>query len=86
MILLYIKQNNYNRNTDEDSNNLSTTSINNRKTTTSQNNNIRTTEIPNSNDVINDDLAAPIWRKNFPSSSTPVKLGSAETEFNKRKK
>ena len=39
------KNNNYNQNTDEDSNNLWTTSINNSKT--SENNVIRTTETPN---------------------------------------
>ena len=49
MILLYIKKKNYNQNTDEGSNNLSTTSINNCKT--SENNVIRTTETPNNNDV-----------------------------------
>ena len=57
MILLYIhkkiKTNNYRQNTDEDSNNLSVTSINNCET--SENNVLRTTETPN-NDVLNDDL------------------------------
>ena len=58
---------NYNRNTDEYSNNLSNTSINNCKTTIYQNYVIRTTEISNSNDVISDDLAAPTRKKNFQS-------------------
>ena len=59
---------NYNRNTDEYSNNLSNTSINNCKTTIYQNYVIRTTEISNSNDVISDDLAAPTRKKNFQST------------------
>ena len=41
--IAYLKKN-YNRNTDEDSNNLSTSPVNNCKTTASQNNFIRTTE------------------------------------------
>ena len=86
MILLYIyqkiKTNNYRKNTDEDSNNLSVTLINNCET--SENNFLRTTETPN-NDVLNDDLAAPTPKKKFPTNITPFKLGSTETEFNKRK-
>ena len=50
-----------------------------------QNNVIRTTETLNNNDVINDDLAAPTRKKNFPINTTPFKLDSVETEFNKRK-
>ena len=57
---------NYNQNNDEDSNSLSATSINNCKT--SENNVISTTETPNDNDVINDDLAAPIRKEKFPIS------------------
>ena len=49
------KKINYDKNRDECSNNLST--INNYKT--SENNTIRTTETPNNNDIINDNLAAP---------------------------
>ena len=78
------KKNNYNQTTDENSNNLSTTLINNCET--SENNVSTTTETPNNNDVINDDLAAPTWKKKFPINTTPFKLGSTETEFNKRKK
>ena len=85
VILLYIykkiKTNNYRQNTDEDSNNLSVTSINNFET--SENNVLRTTET--SNDVLNDDLAAPTPKKKFPTNTTPFKLGSTETKFNKRK-
>ena len=86
MILLYIKiikTNNCKQNTDEDSNNLSATLINNCET--SENNVIRTTETPNNNDVLNDDLSAPTPKKKFPTNTTPFKLGSTETEFNKRK-
>ena len=72
------KKYNSNRNKYKDSNNLSTNSINNWKTTTSQNNVI--------SDVINDDLAAPKWKNKFPINTTPLKLGSTEAEFNKRKK
>ena len=86
VILLYIykkiKTNNYRQNTAEDSNNLSVTSINNCET--SENNVLRTTETP-INDILNDDLAAPTPKKKFPTSTTPFKLGSTETEFNKRK-
>ena len=86
MILLYIyqkiKTNNYRQNTDEDSKNLSVTSINNCET--SENNVLRTTETPK-NDVLNDDLAAPAPKKKFPTNTTPFKLCSTETEFNKRK-
>ena len=83
MILLHIKKNYYNQNTDEDSNNLSTSSIKNCKT--SENNVIITTEAPNNNDVINDDLSKLTQKKKFPNNSAPFKLGSTETEFNKRK-
>ena len=86
MILLYIYQkieaNNYRQNTDEDSNNLSVTSINNCET--SENNVLRITETPN-NDILNDDLAAPTPKNKFPTNTTLFKLGSTETEFNKRK-
>ena len=69
------EKNNYNKNTDEDSNNLSTTPINNCKTTTSENNIIRTTETTdNNNDVINDDLAARTLRKKFPTNTTTYHL------------
>ena len=81
MILLYIKK--YNQNTDEDSNNLSTTSINNYKT--SENNAIRTTETPNNNDVINDSLATPTRKEKFRTNIALFKLGSTKTELNKRK-
>ena len=50
-----------------------------------KNNVIRTTEAPNNNDVLNDDLAAPTPKKKFPTNTTPFKLGSAETEFDKRR-
>ena len=83
MILLYIKKNNYNQNTDEGSNNLSTTSINNCKT--SENNVIRTTETPNNNDVINYNFAAPTWKEKFWTNTASFTLGSNETELNKRK-
>ena len=80
------KENNYNQNTDGGSNNLSTTSINNCKTTISENNVLRTTEMPdNNNNVINDQLAAPIRTKKFPINTAPLKFGSNETEFSKRK-
>ena len=81
MILLYIKK--YNQNTDEGSNNLSTTSINNYKI--SGNNAIRTTETPNNNDVIYDNLAAPTRKEKFRTNTASFKLGSTETELNKRK-
>ena len=78
VILLYIykkiKTNNHRQNTDEDSNNLSVTSINNCET--SENNVLRTTETP-SNDVLNDDLAAPTPKKIFqptPHHSSSVQL------------
>ena len=86
VILLYIKKvkpNNYKQNTEVDSNNLSATSINNCETSE---NVIRTTETTNINDVLNDNLAAPTSKKKFPSNTTLFKLGSTETEFNKRKK
>ena len=51
----------------------------------SENNVIRTTETPNDNDVLNDDLATPTPKKKFPTKTTPSKLGLTETEFNKRK-
>ena len=76
------KKNNYNQNTDEGSNNLSTTSINNYKI--SGNNAIRTTETPNNNDVIYDNLAAPTRKEKFRTNTTSFKLGSTETELNKR--
>ena len=81
--MLYIN-NNYNQITDEDWNNLSTTSINNYKT--SENNVIRTTETPNNSDVINEDLAASTRKEKVPTKTAPFKLGLTETEFNKRKK
>ena len=74
-IALY-KNNNYNQNTDEDSNNLSSTSINNYKT--SENNVVRTTETPNNK-------TAPTRKKKFQTNTTSLKLGSTETELNKRK-
>ena len=83
MILLYIKKNNYNQNTDEGSNNLSTTSINNCKT--SEKHVTRTTKTPNNNDVINDNLAAPTRKEKFRTNAASFKLGSTETELNKRK-
>ena len=78
------KKNYYNQNTDEGSNNLSTTSINNYKI--SGNNAIRTTETPNNNDVIviYDNLAAPTRKEKFRTNTTSFKLGSTETELNKR--
>ena len=86
MILLYIKKTIITKNKDEGSNNLSTTSINYCKTTISENNVLRTTEKPdNNNNVINDQLAAPIRTKKFTINTTPFKFGSTETEFNKRK-
>ena len=65
------KENDYNQNTDEGS----------------ENNVLRTTEKPdnNNNNVINDQLAAPIRTKKFTINTTPFKFGSTETEFNKRK-
>ena len=81
--MLYIKKNNYNQNTDEGSNNLSTTSVNNCKT--SENNVIRTTETPNKNDLINDNLAASTRKEKFRTNTASLKLGSTETELNKRK-
>ena len=80
--MLYIKKN-YNQNRDEGSNNLSTTSINNCKT--SENNVIRTTETPNNNDLINDNLAAPTRKEKFRTNTASLKLGSTETELTKRK-
>ena len=79
------KKNNYNQNTDEGSNNLSTTSINNYKI--SGNNAIRTTETPNNNDVIviYDNLAAPTRKEKFRTNTASFKLVSAETELNTRK-
>ena len=77
VILLYIYKkikNNYRQNTDEDSNNLSVTSINNCET--SENNVLRTTETPN-NDVLNDDFAAQTPKKFFqptPHHSSSVQL------------
>ena len=70
------KNNNYNQNIDEDSNNLSTFSINNCKT--SENNVIRTTETPNNK-------TAPTRKEKFQTNTTSIKLGSVETELNKRK-
>ena len=81
--MLYTKKNNNNQNADEDSCNLSTTSINNCET--SENNVIRTTETPDNNAVKNDDLAAPTRKKKFPTNTTPFKHGSTETEFNNKK-
>ena len=65
------KTNNYNQNTNEDSNNLSTISINNCETL--ENNVIRATGTLNSNDIINDDLAAPTQKTKFPTNTTPFK-------------
>ena len=70
------KNNNYDQNTDEDSNNLSTTSINNYKT--SENNVIRNTETPNIK-------TAPTRKEKFQTNTTSSKLDSTETELNKRK-
>ena len=78
MILLYRKKKKCNQSTNEESNNLSTTSIDNCET--SENNVIRTIETPNNNDVINNDLAAPTRKKEFPTNTTPFKLASTETE------
>ena len=78
MILLYRKKK-CNQSTNEESNNLSTTSIDNCET--SENNVIRTIETPNNNDVINNDLAAPTRKKEFPTNTTPFKLASTETEW-----
>ena len=77
------KKNYYNQNTDEGSNNLSTTSINNCKT--SEKHVTRTTKTPNNNDVINDNLAAPTRKEKFRTNAASFKLGSTETELNKRK-
>ena len=77
------KNNNYNQNTDEESNNLSTTSIKNCKT--SENNVIRTTETPNNNDVINDNLASPTRKEKFRTNTALFKFDLTETELNKRK-
>ena len=68
------KKNNYNQNTDEGSNNLSTTAINNYKP--SENNAIRTTEKPHNNDVINDNLAAPTRKEKLRTYTASFKLGS----------
>ena len=78
MILLYRKKN-CNQSTNEESNNLSTTSIDNCET--SENNVIRAIETPNNNDVINNDLVAPTRKKEFPTNTTPFKLASFETEW-----
>ena len=77
------KNNNYNQNTDEESNNLSATSIKNCKT--SENNVIRTTETPNNNDVINDNLASPTRKEKFQTNTASFKFDSTETELSKRK-
>ena len=60
------KNNNYNQNTEEDSNNLSTTSINNYKT--SENNVIKTTETPNNK-------TAPTQKEEFQTNTASFKLG-----------
>ena len=78
------KKNSYNKNIDEGSNNLPATLINSCKPTTSENV-IRTTQTPNNNDVINDDLAPPTRKKTFPTNTSQFKLGSIEIKFNKRK-
>ena len=70
------KNNNFNQNTEQDSNNLSTTSINNYKT--SENNVIRTTETPNNK-------TAPTRKEKFQTNTASFKLGSTETKLNKRK-
>ena len=67
------KKSNYNQNTDEGSNNLLTTSINNYKT--SENNTVRTTETPNNNGVINDNLTAPTQKEKFRTNTASFKLG-----------
>ena len=64
------ENNNYNQNTDEDSRNLSTTSIKNCKT--SENNVIRTTETPNNK-------TAPTQKEIFQANTASFKLGSTET-------
>ena len=70
------KSNNYNQKTNKDSNNLSTTSINNCKT--SENNAIRTTETPNNNDVINDNLASQL---DIPVSTKTVSSKWSRVQF-----
>ena len=72
------KKNSYNQYTDEDLNNLSTTSIS--KCKTSENNAFRTTETPNNNDVINDNLAAPARKRNF--EPTPHHSSSGQLKPN----
>ena len=57
---------------------LWTTSINNCKI--SENNVIRTTETPNNNDVINDNLAAPVRKRNF--EPTPHHSSSGQLKPN----
>ena len=57
---------------------LWTTSINNCKI--SENNVIRTTETPNNNDVINDNLAAPARKRNF--EPTPHHSSSGQLKPN----
>ena len=79
-ITLQKKKNNCSQSTNEESNNLSTTSIED-NCETSENNVIRTIETPNNNDVINNDLAAPTRKKEFPTNTTPFKLASTETEW-----
>ena len=74
MILLYLKII-INQNTDEDTNNLSTNSINNCKTSE---NVITTTETLNNK-------TAPTRKEKFQRNTASFKLGSAETELNKRK-
>ena len=76
-------KNSYNKYTDEDLNNLSTTSTS--KCKTSENNVFRTTETPNNNDVINDNLAVPNRKEKFRTNTASFKLGSTETELNKSK-
>ena len=70
------KNNNYNQNRDEDSNNLSTTSINNYKT--SENNIIRTTETPNNK-------TEPRRKDKFQTNTASFKLDSIRAELKKRK-
>ena len=70
------KNNNYNQNRDEDSNNLSTTSINNYKT--SENNIIRTTETPNNKTESR-------RKEKFQTNTASFKLDSIKAEFKKRK-
>ena len=67
---------NYNQNTDEDSNNVSTYSINNCKTF--ENNVVRTTETLNNK-------TAPTRKKEFQTNTASFKLVSTETRLNKRK-